>query len=174
MPTTVLETERLVLRPLTVETALALVPLADNPNVARWTAKLPHPYTDADARSWVESLGPGDCVWTLHPKPGEAPIGGIGLHFPAEPDTAYLGYWIGEPYWGRGYTSEAARAAVDFAFQTLGVARVRAGLDAENKASLRIFEKLGMTFLDSVDEELPARGRIGRTEYYILEADQWR
>ena len=163
-----------MLRPLTLETALALAPLANNPMVSRWTAKIPHPYTDADARAWVDGIGPDDCEWTLHSKPDHRPIGAVGLRFPEGGETGYLGYWLGEPYWGQGYGTEAARTAVEYGFRTLNVARVRAGRDPDNAATLRIFEKLGFRFVESVDEFLPARERVGETSYYVLEAGQWR
>ena len=70
-------------------------------------------------------------------------VGAIGLA-PAHIDEGVeLGFWIGKPYWGRGYATEAARALLGFAFYDLGVTQIVAGAFRENRASLCVLEKVG-------------------------------
>jgi RimJ/RimL family protein N-acetyltransferase len=71
-------------------------------------------------------------------------VGAIGLRVEAEHERAEVGYWIGVSYWGQGYATEAARAAVDFAFRHFGVNRVFAFHFTTNPASGRVLQKIGM------------------------------
>jgi len=59
------------------------------------------------------------------------------------PNEAFLAFYIGRPYWGRGIATEAGKAWVDFGFTQLGLTRIEAGVNADNDASLRVVEKLG-------------------------------
>lgn len=61
-----------------------------------------------------------------------------------EPNTAELGYWIGVPFWGNGYATEAAQAVLDYAFRNIGLERVIAKFLRRNPASGRVLQKLGM------------------------------
>ena len=71
-------------------------------------------------------------------------LGAIGLRIEAEDQRAELGYWVGKPYWGQGFCTEAARATVDFGFQRLGLHRIQACHFARNIASGRVLQKIGM------------------------------
>ena len=72
-------------------------------------------------------------------------IGTVGLALVMEDRRAELGYWIGVPWWNRGFATEAARAVVDFGFGSLGLHRIMARHLARNPSSGRVMEKLGMT-----------------------------
>lgn len=175
MPIIALETARLFLKPLTLETAIALVPLANNEAVTGWTARLPFPYQESDARSWFEGMDENDSPWSLHLREAENdPVGSIGLRHHGRVGTADLGYWLGEPYWNKGFVSEAARAVVDYGFNEVGLDCLRAGCNPENGATKRIFEKLGLTYVETIEEDIPARGRVEKTAYYELRSDAWR
>ena len=71
-------------------------------------------------------------------------IGAIGLVIKPEQDVAELGYWVGKPWWGQGYATEAAQAIVDHGFRKLGLARIYAQCFSRNPASARVLEKAGM------------------------------
>jgi RimJ/RimL family protein N-acetyltransferase len=77
-------------------------------------------------------------------QPGGELCGGAGLDISETHQRAELGYWIGVPLWRRGYATEAARAVVEFGFANLGLHRIHAHYFAENKASGRVLEKIGM------------------------------
>lgn len=143
---TCLETERLVLRPPAESDIARMVALANNLAVADKLLRLPHPYDEADARAWLDSLAtlpPGAVQFAIGCKAENgAFIGGCGYDalLTGMPD---LGYWLGEPYWGRGYASEAAAAVVAYAFGVAGLAAMTSGYRPDNPASGRVLEKIG-------------------------------
>ena len=143
-----LATARLVLRPWAAGDEDAIVRHADNPRVARYLRDVfPRPYTRAEAERWVAYnaavKGPAlDFAITLD---GEA-IGGIGLI--PNPDmfrcSVELGYWLGEPFWGRGLVAEAVTAMVGYAFATFPeVTVVQARHVEPNANSGRVLLKAG-------------------------------
>lgn len=144
-----LKTERLVLRPFESNDADAVKSLAGAWEVADTTANMPHPYEEGMAETWIarheESFSAGETATfaiTLA-STGEL-TGAIGLTL----DKGYqgeLGYWIGLPYWGKGFCTEAGIAVLAFAFNELKLQRVHARAFLRNPASGRVLEKLGMT-----------------------------
>ena len=76
-----------------------------------------------------------------------AAVGGIGLDLRSDifRRSAEIGYWLGEPFWGRGLTTEAVRAVTDYAFETFDLRRIDAGVFEWNRASMRVLEKAGYT-----------------------------
>jgi ribosomal-protein-alanine N-acetyltransferase len=108
---------------------------------------LPQPYSDADARSFVATQilqnKQEHPAWAI--QHGNQVVGGINIRFFSEHRIGEIGYSISRPLWGRGLATEAARAVLKAAFETIPqLARVRAMADARNLASIRVFEKLGM------------------------------
>jgi RimJ/RimL family protein N-acetyltransferase len=83
-------------------------------------------------------------TFAIVPSRASLPIGVIGLGLTREHSRAELGYWIGKPYWNRGYATEAARAVLRYGFEVLGLNRVWAHHFARNPASGRVLEKIGM------------------------------
>jgi ribosomal-protein-alanine N-acetyltransferase len=135
-------TARLVLRPLDDSDLPRLVALAGDRDVARMVAVIPHPYSEADGRALIARVRDGgeDRVWAIAHDGGL--IGCAGFDH-QDDGSADLGYWIGKPYWGHGYATEAAQAVVAQA-RTQGWYRaIRAIVFDDNPASLRVMEKLG-------------------------------
>jgi ribosomal-protein-alanine N-acetyltransferase len=105
----------------------------------------PSPYTIDDARRFITmatGLTPG--LLLAIDVQGKA-VGGIGIH-PLEDvyrGTAEIGYWLGEPFWGKGIVTESVRALVPVAFDQTGVVRIQAGIFSDNPASMRVLEKCG-------------------------------
>ena len=160
-----LATARLVLRPWQARDEDAIVRYADNPNVARHLRDtFPAPYTRTAAERWVaynaSVQGPTlDFAITLD---GEA-IGGIG--FLRNEDifrcALELGYWLGEPFWGRGFVAEAIMAAVDYAFATFPeVTVVQARHMVSNPASGRVLEKAGFQLEGRLRDAAVKRGVV--------------
>jgi RimJ/RimL family protein N-acetyltransferase len=140
--TLVLETERLTLRAPRLEDAKAIAQLANDRRIAENTTRIPHPYRMADAQAFVERVDRDGGELAFLITLDDEPIGACGLarlDGPA-PD---LGYWIGVPYWGNGYATEAARAVIDHAFTALGHQALQAGARVTNPASRRVLEKCG-------------------------------
>jgi RimJ/RimL family protein N-acetyltransferase len=137
----VLETERLVLRAPRLADAKAIARLANDRRVAENTARIPHPYHVDDAEQFIaganRQVGEATLVVLLK---GEL-IGMCGVE-PRE-GAAEIGYWIGGPYWNRGFATEAVRALIDHAFGELEHEALQAGARVSNPASRRVLEKCG-------------------------------
>jgi RimJ/RimL family protein N-acetyltransferase len=145
-----IETERLVLRRWREGDEEALVRHADNRRIwVNLRDRFPHPYTLEHAREWI-----GHCAAAPDPPPELAiehagePIGGVGLvpltdiaRF-----TAEVGYWLGEPFWGRGFATEALRRFTAYAFERFPFERLEAWVFATNPASARVLEKSGYQY----------------------------
>jgi len=105
----------------------------------------PHPYTLADARSWIQ-LATREGLNRVFAIDVEGfVVGAIGVS-PGDDVYRYsaeIGYWLGEEYWNRGITTEAVTAITDYAFTTLGMLRVHAEVFEWNLASMRVLEKAG-------------------------------
>jgi RimJ/RimL family protein N-acetyltransferase len=146
----VLETDRLVLRPFAQSDAADVQRLAGEHAIADTTLNIPHPYEDGMAEDWIATHLPawraGElATFAVKLREGGALIGAAGLKLELGFDRGELGYWIGEPYWNRGYCTEAARALVDYGFRRLALHRIQATHLARNPASGRVMQKLGMT-----------------------------
>jgi RimJ/RimL family protein N-acetyltransferase len=139
----VLKTERLVLRAPRPEDAKPITGLINDRRIAENTARIPHPYSLADARAFLAQVNRdrSEPSFLITLSDGTI-IGGCGIQVSNGPDPE-LGYWIGVPYWGRGYVTEAARALIDHAFGELGCERLSSRARVSNPASRRVLEKCG-------------------------------
>ncbi|MDQ2079057.1 GNAT family N-acetyltransferase [Xanthobacteraceae bacterium Astr-EGSB] len=138
----VLETERLVLRAPRLGDAKTIATLANDRRIAENTARIPHPYKLADAKTWLESVNRADGEQTYVITLSGDVIGACG--FEARDDGApEIGYWLGVAHWGKGYATEAARALIDHAFGDLDFTALQAGARVTNPASRRVLEKCG-------------------------------
>jgi RimJ/RimL family protein N-acetyltransferase len=138
-----LETERLVLRAPRLEDAKALATLANDRRIAENTLRIPHPYSLADAQAFITHANAGDdeAVFLISARSG-AIVGACGLAT-LDGETPEIGYWLGVPFWGKGYATEAARALIDYAFGDLGLEALLGGARVSNPASRRVLEKCG-------------------------------
>jgi len=134
-------TERLVLRAPNHDHVAAMARLANSKDIYKWLSRLPHPYTKDDAIDFIDNLARSEDehAYAIETRDGDF-IGTVGLH-PMH-DEIEIGYWVGEPYWGEGYASEATRALADAA-EAAGCADLRASAQSANIASLRVLEKCG-------------------------------
>ncbi|MBE2222892.1 MAG: GNAT family N-acetyltransferase [Anaerolineae bacterium] len=146
-----LQTERLILRPFSPKDAPDVQRLAGDVAVSDTTLNIPHPYEDGMAEEWISThqavFDEGDGVTfaiTLR-ETGEL-VGAISLRTATRFHRAEMGYWIGEPYWGKGYCTEAAKAVIAYGFDELNLNRVLAYHLARNPASGRVMEKAGMSY----------------------------
>jgi len=143
-----LRTERLVLRPFRMEDAADVQRLAGDPAIADTTLVIPHPYPIEAATGWIALHA---ALWATRrevefavTKDG-ALVGALAICIDRANEDAEVGYWIGKPFWGSGYATEALRAALEFSFGPLGLARVHADHFTRNPASGRVLDKAGMT-----------------------------
>ena len=138
----VLETKRLALRAPQLEDAKSVAMLANDRRIAENTARIPHPYREADATSFIAGANKpaGDALFLITLRDGTI-VGSCGLML--QDETPELGYWLGVPYWGKGYATESLHALIDYAFTDLGHAALQAGARVTNPASRRVLEKCG-------------------------------
>lgn len=126
--------------------AESLVTHANNRNVWRnLRDSFPHPYTRADADGWIAFAASARPETSFALDVGGQAVGGIGLALKDDvySRTAEIGYWLGEPFWGRGIVTEAVKALTDYAFFKFDLSRVYAGVYEWNHGSMRVLEKAG-------------------------------
>lgn len=146
----VLETERLLLRPYVLADAAKVQRLAGDARVADTTANIPHPYPDGAAQTWIAGLAAAFAagtriVYAATLRQDGAVIGTVALHdIVAAHARAMLGYWIGVPYWGQGYATEAVRRLIDHGHTAHGLSRIGGACLARNPASARVMENAGL------------------------------
>ena len=143
--------------------AAALARHANNAAVARGLRdRFPHPYTRADAETFLRGIadGPAESDFALA-TPDEV-IGGIGVQ--RQPDvhrlTAEIGYWLGEPFWGRGIATRAVCGLGDWLFATTPLERLFACVFESNPASARVLEKAGYQFEGRMRRAVYKDGRV--------------
>jgi len=144
-----LQTVRLILRPYSLSDVPDLVRLVGAREVAATTLRIPHPYRESDAVDFIASCQPDADLglssrFAITLREGGQLSGGVGLRIDHAHHNAELGYWLGVPYWGQGYATEAAAAVVGYGFDTLGLHRIYASHFAHNLASGRVLQKVGM------------------------------
>jgi [ribosomal protein S5]-alanine N-acetyltransferase len=172
----VLETKRLRLRRFVLEDADEVTRLANNWDVARMLGRMPYPYVidhakDFLARIATDTESKTDFVFAF--TTGGPIMGAIGLHL-RDGGAFELGYWLGEPYWGKGYATEAADRLVQFAFTDLDTEKLTAGHFYDNPASGRVLRKVGFRYTgDGFRECLARGGKVLCHEMDMLRED-WR
>lgn len=144
-----LHTARLTLRPFTLADSDAVERLAGHEAVARTAANIPHPYPEGAAKTWIATHQPGFERGKLIAFAVESRSTGelmgcvsMGLHLPDL--RGELGYWMGFDFWNQGYTTEATRECMRFAFKHFHLAKIGGGFYSTNPSSGRVMEKLGM------------------------------
>ncbi len=137
----VIETERLVLRAPCSDDAQDLAHLINDRRIAINTARVPYPCRVDDAEKFIDAVNRQDGEVAFLITLDGALIGGCGVA-PSDGGPE-LGYWVGVPFWGHGFATEAARAVIDHAFGSLGHDVLKAGARVNNPASRRVLEKCG-------------------------------
>lgn len=143
-----ISTERLILRPFRLSDARSVAKLAGNYNVAKSTTSIPHPYPEALAAEWIathahEWSSKSRAIFAITTKAARTLIGTVSL-ITIENSRAEIGYWIGEPYWGNGYCTEAVKALIEFSQAKLGIIKFTAEHLESNPASGKVLSRAGM------------------------------
>jgi len=153
----------------------ALVRLADNRRIWRnLTNRFPHPYRHEDAIAWIDVANqkPADARHCAILLEGEV-AGSVGFQRLEDlaTRTAEIGYWIGEPFWGRGLATEALRRATAQAFDEFDFVRLQAGVLAWNPASCRVLEKVGYALEARLQKQVYKDGEVCDLLLYVLLRD---
>lgn len=154
-----LETDRLILRRLCLADAGRVSAFTSDPGVAHMTSSVPSPNPPIAAEGWIQILKSRAPLGEEHvfgiEARGEGLIGVIGAHR-KKAGLFEIGYWLGRPFWGLGYASEAARA---FTVEARSLGALEAAHFVDNPASGRVLEKAGFAYTGQVDDRFSlARG----------------
>jgi len=169
-----LDTARLRLRAYSESDIPELVPLIGAREVAATTGRIPHPYMAKDAKDFLARIDVDREVrLAITLRDTGRLIGGIGLRLVEEFQSAELGYWVGVPYWGNGYATEAAREMLRYGFEELRLHRIFASHFKNNPNSGRILRKLGMRYEGCQREHIHKFGEFLDLELYGLLRREW-
>jgi ribosomal-protein-alanine N-acetyltransferase len=158
-----IRTARLVLRPLVDADAARIAELAGDWDIARMTARIPYPYSVDLAHQWIHGLAQGEVVRGIVHR-GE--LIGVTGYLPDSEGSAEVGYWVGRPWWGHGFATEAAEAMIRHCFGSGKIARVTCSHFIDNPASQRVITKLGFRLLGPARAYCDARRRDVATLKY--------
>src|SRR3954468_12259068 len=144
-----LTTERLTLRPFTLDDAWDVERLASKREIADTTLNIPHPYPVGAATRWIESHSPAwanrtNATFAIVETKSVRLTGAISLMIKREHQRAELGYWIAPDCWNNGYATEASRRILEFGFESLGLHRIESRHFLRNPASGEVMKKIGM------------------------------
>jgi len=168
----ILETERLLLRPPRATDISSFVRLLNDFGVSKNLSRVPHPYTEDDGCAFIIKVAQGwasreDLAFAIVRKSDSVYIGTCGVH-PAR--NWEFGYWLGRPYWGQGYATEAGGRVVTFAFEELNAEKLSAGWFSDNPASGRVLEKLG--FVAQGEEARSSLSRGAEVRCFLVALDR--
>jgi RimJ/RimL family protein N-acetyltransferase len=168
-----------MLRPFSVEDAGEVQKLAGVREIADTTLNVPHPYKDGMAEAWIKTHATGFAegklvAYAITDRDAGDLLGAISLVLQPAHLLAELGYWIGVPFWGRGYATEAAARLMDYGFSDLNLNRIEAHHLVKNPASGRVMQKLGMHYEGTFRQKVWKRDRFEDVAMYGLLAAEWR
>ena len=175
----VLNTERLVLRPWNEADAESLYEYAKDPEVGPIAGWPPHKSID-ESLDVIRNVFNGAECYAICEKENNKAIGAIELKLNGHTDMTdrddecELGYWLGKPFWGRGYMPEAATELIRRGFEELGMTTIWCGYYDGNDKSKRVQEKVGFVHHHTCDEvpvPLMNEVRVGHTNY--LTKERW-
>lgn len=163
-----IETPRLVLRAPIRGDVPDLVKLADNKAIYEVLARLPSPYTRADGIAFVEIFAqrPDERPYAITLNDQFIGVVGLTFHIGGAPE---LGYWLGEPHWGRGFMSEAVKGLIEAAFATRLFPKIAANALSTNSGSLHVLEKAGF---QRIGEKSHPAGHNAGKPVVVLELEQ--
>jgi RimJ/RimL family protein N-acetyltransferase len=141
-----LKTDRLILSQIQLSDVPVIAKYANNKKIVQFTRTMPNPYHEKDAIDWITKVDEGfkkknSYIFAIRDKKTKHFMGGIGLTLATEHNRAELGYWLAEPFWNQGFTTEAVSPILKFGFQVLNLNKIVAMYIDVNIASGKILEK---------------------------------
>ncbi|MDX2250548.1 MAG: GNAT family N-acetyltransferase [Bacteroidia bacterium] len=150
------------LRPWNIDDLESLVKYANNPNIAKnLTDKFPHPYTEEVGRSFITFATSRNPVHILAIDIEGEVVGASGIHQQEDImcKNAEMGYWLAEPFWGKGIVTEVVKQMVEYGFANFDIDRIYARPFGSNIGSQRVLEKAGFTLEARLEKTLYKWGR---------------
>ena len=159
------------LKKLSLDDALIFALHANNHNVwINLTDRFPHPYSEENAKDFIKMTHLPDPIQVKGIYIGDEPIGAIGLH-PLDDvfrKNIELGYWIAEPYWGKGIMTRAIQQTVDYAFTHFDVTRIFARPFGRNIGSIKVLEKCGFKLEATLSQTVIKNGILEDELIYAI------
>jgi RimJ/RimL family protein N-acetyltransferase len=166
-----LATARLVLRAPRRSDIKAIAALANDLRIAANTARIPHPYAVEDAEQFIASVNKREGEACFAVTLDGAPIGVCSVDL--REDGPEMGYWLGVPFWGRGFATEAVRALIDHAFGDLEHETLISGARVNNPASRRVLEKCGFQWTSVRLSRIRAINSAAPIDRFRLDRGLW-
>lgn len=167
----VLETDRLVLRQPTLADVKAIAHVVADKRVSINLRRVPHPYTQDDAISFVSNVAATiDTVFLVEHERDVIGLVGVSWENEVAPE---LGYCFGMDHWGKGYATEAARAVIDYAFEEFAIDELLSGARVLNPASRHVLEKCGFQWTGVELHRFLALGSSTPVDRFKLERGVW-
>lgn len=163
------------LRPWTEDDVESLVKYADNPLIAKnMTDQFPHPYTAQHAETFITYTSRLSPPHVLAIDIGGEAVGGIGIHQQTDiyRKNAEMGYWLGEPFWGRGIITRAIGQMVAYGFENWDIDRIYARPFGTNRASQRALEKAGFRLEGRFEKAFFKNGEYVDELIYAIRRDE--
>ena len=172
----ILETERLILRKPAAVDAENLARLGNDRTITDQLATMPFPYTTQDAMSWISAVGDMEsgAAFLIIEQTTQQPVGCCGSGPVDDKDEIDFGYWLGTNFWGQGYASEAGHAVLNHVFVRYGFEVITTDCLIDNRASLRVLEKLGFRRSGCRERFSVAVGKNVKTVKMQLFGKDWR
>ncbi|MBZ0331294.1 GNAT family N-acetyltransferase [Halomonas sp. ANAO-440] len=172
-------TKRFLLRPFELADARDVQRFAGEWIIADTTLNIPHPYGEGLAEEWIKSQArrfeDGTlATFAVTETDPEQLVGAVGLSINPEHAVGELGYWIGLPFWGRGYATEAVQALVNYGFTELRLNRVQARHLVRNPASGRVMRKIGMSYEGTLRKSILKWDVYEDLAMYSILVQEWR
>jgi RimJ/RimL family protein N-acetyltransferase len=175
----ILKTPRLILRPFKMDDGPVVASLANDKDIATNTENLPFPYEEYMALDWIrahERMYQENHMLTLavtHAKKSQV-MGAIGLEIEATNNHAELGYWLGKPYWGHGYATEAAKRLIHYGFMDLKYHRIYSIHLSQNPDSGKVLQKIGMTYEGTMRQHIQKWGEFLDVKVYGILRSEYK
>jgi len=160
----------ITIRPYETTDIDQIMKIADNPNVSRWLQRFPSPYSREDGERWIVHCQNSSPETAQAITLDNCLIGAIGIEIGKDlhARSAELGYWLGEQYWGKGYTTEAVKLFVRWAFNQFQIERISGKCFEANQGSVRVLEKAGFTFEGTLRNLVFKFGKPANVKLYSI------
>lgn len=175
-----LNTERLILRPISESDAPDIYKNVKDYDIAKWTINIPHPYPKDGAIKFIkqtkELMKKGmSYELAIQIESTKEVVGVISLmKVDRRHKNAELGYWVGKKFWNIGIATEAASRVMEFGFQVLNLEKIYAKCFYNNEASRKVMEKIGMKLEGKFRHEVFKENKFIDTLYYGILREEWR
>ncbi len=169
-----LDNRQLIIRPLKPEDAPRISLLSNNINIWKNVRdSFPFPYKLEDAQTFIQNCINQNPMVTFGIEYDGEIVGAIGFELQSDVYrlSAELGYWIGEPYWGKGIATQSVKSMVKFGFNELNLIRIYAGVFESNKASMKVLEKAGFKKECIAKKAVIKNGEIMDGHRYAITSD---